>query len=275
MKKLLLTMAALALISTGASANLLSDYRSGKIVRATCPADKPLMDDKGYCHSCYELGSVEISPADDLFEMCHTADGKPIREEERETFSIFTYLITCPEEAPLKTGAGCTKCDDPAALSVKEEECLKCNKDGQNVRVFVKVGDYGYGCRLADCTGKPLKDRDGGCYPCDFEGEIWVPNGTCTKTCPNRTETGGQTRYRDSGWSEECALKKETPSESQNPCPPDKPILDETGNCRACDFYRKEIKAVLGCDKCANRYGSGFWASSEAGAGTNCILKGE
>lgn len=56
--------------------------------------------------------------------------------------------------------------------------------------------------------------------------------------------------------------------------PPEKPILDNMGECRACDFYRENIHAFSGCEKCPNREESGVWYS-DVGRGVQCRLKTE
>lgn len=269
MKKNLLLSMGLVLISSAVSANIIHDYISGKIVRATCPEDKPLMDDQGFCHSCFELGEVKILENIDIIDMCHTEAGLPIREGKRGHFETqSTYLISCPEIAPLKIeGKGCFACDYSGSPKIEENECLKCNKNGKNIRIY----EDGF-CKLADCTNKNLKSMDGGCYSCDFEDNVEVLPGMCEKMCPNR-ESQGMASYGNFS-IEYCGLKEKINVNIPNNCPPEKPILDNMGECRACDFYRENIYAFSGCEKCPNREESGVWYS-DVGRGVQCRLKTE
>ena len=262
MKKIMLMIMGLALISGGVSAGTVQDYIDGKIVRPTCPEEKPLLDTDGFCHSCFENSVIEIYADMDLLEMCHTADGKAIREEEEDFFKdVKTYLIACPNEAPLKVKEqGCFPCDWPAAVKTEDADCAKCPTG--------RVYNEGW-CKVSSCENKPLRDLEGNCYPCDFKEAVETSRGACTKACPNRVQNGGGA-YGDKDF-EYCALKDEVRPISKN-CPPEKPILDHMGVCRACDFYRKSIQAISGCDKCANREESGRWFISE-NSGKFCYLK--
>lgn len=269
MKNFLFLSVGIVLISGSAYANIINDYISGKIVEAKCPEDKPLMDDKGFCHSCFELGEVKILKNRDIVDMCHTKEGLPIREEKDEHFGTkSTYLVSCPDVAPLKIdGKGCFACDYPGSPKIPENECLKCNKNGNNLRIY----ENGF-CKLADCTNKDLKGIDGGCYSCDFEEDVEVLPGMCKQSCPDR-EVKGTASYGNFS-IEYCALKETKNTVIPNICPPEKPILDNMGKCRECDFYRENIHALSGCEKCPNREEKGVWFD-DTGNGTMCHLKAE
>ena len=171
-----------------------------------CPADKPLMDRYGNCHACDTSSSIYVTREGQCNEIC----------SNRQLGGDYCYNRTCPADKPLMdTSGNCYSCNEVSSVYVNEYG--KCSEICPNRELG---GEYYLSeCVLSVCpSNKPLKDRSGRCHACNETNSITIPkDGKCHEVCANRTLTAPTT----------CAVTKT--------CPADKPLMDTSGNCHACD----------------------------------------
>ena len=198
MKKFILILYLVIFTSMSAYAETLSFSSSdaeGKIKpTCTCPDKYPLLGWDGYCHSCDEEDAISLKDKDSCERVCNGENGKTKRVK---TFSD-CVLDQCPKDKPLKdTWGSCFSCEYDAPVSDMVNCSLCPNRK-------VKNKD----CVIADCSGRPLLDVDGNCYPCSTEIDVKVLRGKCVSICSNRFENGF--------WSEELNGKKRSGTTCSN-----------------------------------------------------------
>lgn len=252
-------------------------------VFAECPADKPAQWLDGQCYSCQELKSVvdnymEHQPAkktislsdenaqdelDDtlkLFELFFKLSKVcPDEEEQKQLEEMKPVDGKCPPEKPLKDLHGlCHPCNDTAPFEMDFADLPQCESLCLETTPRYRVNQY---CTPKKCPNDaPLMDSEGNCRSCDdTEQSIKAVDGCLT--CSNRYISGAWSHNSVSGNS--CRLKNgdRTYNEAkyagflnkmQPTCPDNKPILSQDGQCYPC-LYHKDIQALSGCDKCAER----------------------
>ena len=82
-----------------------------------CPADKPLMSNKGICYSCDEIGGVYVGYDGKCSEVC------PNRSKSGGGYCF----LSCPADKPLMNYKGaCYSCDETEGVDVREDG--KCSE---------------------------------------------------------------------------------------------------------------------------------------------------
>ena len=145
-----------------------------------------------------------------------TEDGKCCNREgkccaENQFLNKNGSCVTCNSAGNYYTEgskAECSKCENRVhGFNLNDKCMLKCDT----------VGTY--------TEDKPLANIDGVCHACDYSGSInlgtWGDNSRCVQLCPNRTLLNGQ--Y--------CVI---------NVCSGETPLVNTSGQCRACD-----LKSIL------------------------------
>ena len=196
-----------------------------------CPADKPLMDYYGNCHSCTTTASVDV---DSRTSACKASCPNRVLKDP-----YYCIMPPCPADKPLMAFNGtCHDCETETAILLSgviggtcTEVCPTRQIGGKNMAYCVKEA----------CTPeKPLSDTTGKCYPCDTTASIPISalSDTCTNLCPDRKVGGSNNAY--------CVLKE---------CPADKPILLQTGECKPCDAPALDnvVDARKCVESCPNR----------------------
>lgn len=154
-------------------------YKSGgnkSKVSASCPDDSPLLDEHGDCHPCDDDEIFELHDDDDCEKICTGKNGTTKR------VNVFwgCKLEKCPDHKPLEDTFGeCRSCDyeDPVSDT---KNCSKCpERSVQNGECFFK-----------SCSGRPLINSNGYCYPCSTNLSVQTSEGECSSACSNREERG-------------------------------------------------------------------------------------
>ena len=129
-----------------------------------CPADKPLLDTKGVCHSCNDTG---FNVDDDVAYVLDAAYACP------------KTLLSHANPNVAKVG-NCDDSDQAVPVLGYTDMCSKCSN-----RVLTNV--YGISrCALKCPANKPIMDRDGNCRPCSdsgFNASISL-NEAAIRACP-------------------------------------------------------------------------------------------
>ena len=170
MKKFILILYLVIFTSMSVNAETFSFSSSdaeGKIKpTCTCPDKYPLLGWDGYCYSCDEEDAISLKDKDSCERVCNGENG---RTKRVKTFSD-CVLDQCPKDKPLKdTWGSCFSCEYDAPVSDVVNCSLCPNRKVKNKE-----------CVIADCSGRPLLDVDGNCYPCST-GERRI--GGCSERC--------------------------------------------------------------------------------------------
>lgn len=142
--------------------------------------DKPLTDNKGFCHACDEPEMVNVSNV--LHNGCEVCPNRDIAGS--------MCVLPCPLAAPLKGKDNkCYACDNPNPVNMDgtSDDCTKACPNR------VLNGWHDRMCSFALCgqgifKDKPLTDAQGICYSCDEKQEVNITNVThqgC-EMCTNR-----------------------------------------------------------------------------------------
>ena len=202
------------------------EEKNGYCILKDCPADKPLKDRNGGCHTCDELKNVDVGSHPEYCSVCpkrYLAGGYP----DRNYCSLCGVEGTMVADKPLvwDTQTSCYSCDyqDNGSLGqIGIKDDYLCENVCPN-RIFLSPNSSKR-CTLPCPTDKPLRADYGNnsCKTCDIEAAISTTFLTepCSTICPNREEKNGY-----------CILKD---------CPADKPLKDRNGACHTCD----ELKGV-------------------------------
>ena len=156
-----------------------SGHKSGGnkgTVSASCPDDRPLLDEHGDCHPCDDVEIFTAHDGDDCERICNGKNGTTKR------VNIFwgCKLEKCPDYRPLEDTFGdCRPCDYDGPVS-DTKNCSKCpERSVQNGECFFK-----------SCSGRPLINYNGYCFPCSTKLSVQIAEGECSSACPNREENG-------------------------------------------------------------------------------------
>ena len=191
-------------------------------IGSCCPADKPLMDKDGNCHTCDEEGSVNVTGNTVMCGICDGQDGRTKRELNGNT-----CVLPCPPETPLMDRDGnCHRCDEDSiqitvANKSKCDVCPDRNYWGPGARCELPCGINSF---LGTYSNLP-------CNPCTTTDAINITYRSaeecitkCDGSSPDRPKridisagAGLATHF--------CALAS---------CPKDKPIRSSSGTCYAC-----------------------------------------
>ena len=220
-----------------------------------CPADKPLLDNYGFCHSCDDIKGVDVSwnvgdeenrekqlnLVNEACAVCPNREVKNIYSDWDEHLGYFCVLKKCPKDNPLKDNlGGCRSCDDMEKIQLDEDlnaEYIRLN----NERFMKKFREYSF-----DSSENSLEDEKEEDY-CSVENisEPVIQD----EICPNRFIDDDHEVVFPIGLKIYSILKK---------CPPDMPLRDKYGICHSCDeedyILVSEKRAFLGKIKCGKVY---------------------
>ena len=207
-----------------------------------CSPDTPLWDSTGLCHSCTEDALITVENAYLCGAIC----------ENRTVMSGKYCSLKCNKNEFKDTSGKCRKCTDAGNYYTyaTKAECDKCGEQRvfgyfNNDKCMLKCGTPG--TYTAD---KPLHNHDGICFKCSDDGKINMQMGEysrCTEKCSNRVLVG------------QYCLKKDYCTTTE------KPLMDESGNCYACNTPKALPKQEKCTTACPNE--------REVASDGKCILK--
>ncbi|MBQ8557537.1 MAG: hypothetical protein IJ440_01935, partial [Alphaproteobacteria bacterium] len=220
-------------------------------LKGTSNENKPLMDTDGKCHACDEEAGVNVKGVESNCDIC-SKEGRYVSNAGGDG----NYCVLCGvkgssvEKKPLLYWGGtCTTCTDNGRLRViNAETCIKTCPN--------RIASNSLHCGLNPCSGDTPLHYEGKCYACDYGQAIplmYLPEGKCKELCKNRKAENGQ-----------CVLES---------CPADKPLMDASGGCHACDEEAGvNVKGVEDNCKVCSSYGR--YVSNAGGNGNYCVLCG-
>ncbi len=254
-----------------------------------CPADKPLMDSKGNCHSCSEDAAVYVNGFETA---CYICDGENGRDK---LVLVGNYCAhPCPSQKPLMDSSGnCHRCDEYKNISMAsvdgkspEEVCTSvCDGSDKDIHMKRSYGANGYRFCEYPCPDNEVSTSNDSepCRPCTTKAAIEVTyrdanesarfNG-CVSTCDGSSADKPKrvTRSRYNGQTM-CMLAE---------CPADKPIKDWTGNCQPCTNENGKVpdidvrlEDVDTCTQCSNRTIKGLKCIAKANCPGDMVYDAE
>lgn len=256
-----------------------------KCYNTHCPDDKPLMDYYGACHACDATNKVDVEYVWKCSEAC----------SNRQLGGYYCYLSKCPSDKPLMdTNGNCYACDVDSAIKVAVGNS-KYGMHGACSEICPNRQLSSYYCIKPEpkdpCPAdKPLMDRQGNCYTCDYSQEYqdFFAYGECSEVCPNREITpNGACQIKCNGkplrdWYNQCyscddinaiSIYSNDPCSEVCPnrktftvngysycslvtCPRDAPLRNPTtGVCLPCNYsFAVSIGTDMECQEiCSNR----------------------
>ena len=215
-------------------------------IGSCCPAEEPLMDKNGNCHTCDEDASVNVAGNTVMCNICDGKEGRTLRELNGNM-----CVLPCPEDLPLMDSAGnCHACEEDKHIHVvNSEKCSICT----NRSYWWPMQK----CELPCSDGYIHGTYDTVCKPCTTPGAIHVTyrgDAECSVVCDGSSDNKPKRRYLPRPSHSYCVLEE---------CPPDYPLQDQNGTCHACTDTWVNVEGVEdNCFKCPNR----------ALSGTVCIM---
>jgi len=190
-----------------------------------CSPDTPLWDTTGLCHSCTEDTLITVENAYLCGAIC----------ENRTVMSGKYCTLKCNENEFKDIDGKCRKCTDAGNYYTfaTKAECDKCPERvfgfAFNDKCMLKCGTPG-----TYTEDKPLHNGNGVCLKCSESGNISMPAEYASKCtlCSGRVLVGNTCMPKDY-----CTTTE-------------KPLMDESGNCYACDIPKslpKQDKCLTAC----------------------------
>ncbi len=234
-------------------------------IGSCCPAEEPLMDKNGNCHTCDEDASVNVAGNTVMCNICDGKEGRTLRE-----LNGSTCVLPCPDETPLLDSSGnCHTCDDDGRVNtVNQSKCDVCPNREWFGGLCAYPCEDGY---FASSSGSPV------CQPCTKVTSVAVTymkdNGHCSTMCDGSSpEKPKRIRIGMSNGASQCVLET---------CPSDLPLRDTWGSCYACDVtFSVNLSTPSDCGLCPNRVLRGSSCATKCPTGTHaengqCVCDGD
>lgn len=144
-----------------------------------CPYYKPLINKDGTCFTCDYASSVDVTGVKDNCNVCN----------ERELIGNMC-VMKCSVDKPLRSSYGeCFSCETASSVTVVHvsSNCSVC----PNRTLTPDKAYCAYKCGTGILINKPVMDKFGACHSCDEEN-VWSMAGVTENCalCPNRTLIG-------------------------------------------------------------------------------------
>ena len=228
-----------------------------------CPANKPLRDKWGGCHSCDELTGINVGWNGMCSEICPKRIKKGgYKSPDTNYCTLCGVEGTAMANKPLfhdNSGGACLSCNITNVVYqadiLPQYRCENvCGADQVE-----EIYENGWPRCVPLCPeGKPLRAGYTTCYACDYAGKVATTylKDKCENLCPNRITKNGY-----------CVL---------NGCPADKPLKDKWGGCHACDELKGVNVGLNGqCSEiCPKRIKKGGWKAVGNNYCTLCGVEG-
>ena len=183
------------------------EEKNGYCILKDCPADKPLKDRNGACHTCDELKGVNVGKGGKCSEVCpkrRLMGGWNV--PGNDYCSLCGVEETAVANKPLfndNSDGTCYSCDVTGVVNQQDIYLdYQCSNVCPNRKMLKASITYGDNRCVLKCTdpNKPLMNNSFQCQPCNYTGSvrIEIQDGMCSEMCPNRIVEGNNCILSDS-----------------------------------------------------------------------------
>ena len=169
-----------------------------KYCNASCDDDQ-FMGADGGCYDCTEESSIEIGTNKNVCS--GSCSNRVLNGSNANNIGNLYCSLPCSDGTFADNDGECVPCDDEESVylygqSYARAECGKCG-NSRNLYYLNTNSNY-FMCAPKCPSDKPLIDRDGNCYPCDYEDDISMKFGdgglyasVCETVCSGEREMDG------------------------------------------------------------------------------------